>query len=81
MRYALRNQDKIEKAFPNKIKCIIKSLDEHFNHGNEVVPIESGEEYPIIIISEIGHPTNMIAFYIIEIKFDVYRLALKEFIK
>jgi len=55
-------------------------LDEHFKNGKEVVPIESGGEYPLLIIGELRHATNMIAFYIIDIKYDVYRLAFKEFI-
>jgi hypothetical protein len=80
MRYALRNQQKIEAAYPGTIGRILKSLSAHFESGKEILPMESGEEFPIIVIDDIGHSMNMIAFYIIDIKFDVYRLAFKEFI-
>jgi hypothetical protein len=83
MRYALRNQDKIEKAYPGMISLLLESLTEHFSAGAEIVPIESGEEFPLLIISGSNaslREINLIAFYIIEIKYDVYRLAFKEFI-
>ncbi len=78
MRYALRNQDKIEKAFPGLTKSIIASLDKAFEGKIEIE--NTGEKYPILLINDTRHPTGMIAFYIIKTRYDVYHLAFKEFI-
>ena len=81
MRYALRNQDKIENAFPGLTKSIIASLDKAFSGSRDMqVEAEKHEKYPIILIDDTGHPTGMIAFYIIKTRYDVYHLAFKEFI-
>jgi len=84
MRYALRNQKKIKAHFePNGqelLNRIIKSLDTHFEKNETIEIFDSGEEFPLILISDVGHTVNVIAFYVLEIKFDVYRLAFKEFI-
>ena len=84
MRYALRNQHKIAKAYSNQVlKRIIRSLDLYFgkktNLDNDTKLIE-GDKYKTLFIDDIEHSTNIIAFYIIEQKYDVYRLAFKEFI-
>lgn len=81
MRYALRNQQKIESVYPGTNKRILNSLTAHFEAMNEIVPIESGEQYPIIIIEDTSKNNGMISFYIISILWDVYTLAFKEFIK
>lgn len=81
MRYALRNQKKIEKAFPGLTKSIIASLDKAFSGSRDVqVETEKHEKYPIILIDDARNPTGMIAFYVIKIRYDVYHLAFKEFI-
>ena len=84
MRYALRNQQKIEQAYSKEIlKRIIKSLDEHFLGKEEiefVEPEESWEKLPLIIINDAGHSCALIVFYVLSIKYDVIRLAYKEFV-
>lgn len=80
MRCALRNQKKIEAAYPGMIKRILDSLKSHFEKNETIEIFDSGEEFPLILISDVGHTVNIIAFYVLEIKFDVYRLAFKEFI-
>lgn len=81
MRYALRNQQKIEAAYPGMLKRILDSLKSHFENHESIEIYDSRDQYPIIIIiSDVGHTVNMISFYVLEIKFDVYRLAFKEFI-
>lgn len=80
MRYALRNQQKIEAAYPGMLKRILDSLKSHFENHESIEIDDSGEQYPLIIISDVGHTVNMISFYVLEIRFDVYRLAFKEFI-
>ena len=50
MRYALRNQDKIEKAFPGLTKSIIASLDKAFEGKIEIE--NTGEKYPILLIND-----------------------------
>lgn len=82
MRYALRNQDKIAKAFGDDVlKRIIDSLDDYFKTAKKIESFQIGNElYETMMINDIGHTVNVIAFYIVEVKFDVLRLAFKEFI-
>ena len=84
MRYALRNKKKIEAAYPGMIGAITKSLDAHFKDMHEISLQDSGEEFPLLMISGSEHSlreVNLIAFYVLGIKFDVYRLAFNEFIE
>jgi len=80
MRYALRNQQKIDKAYPGMITRILDSLKKYFDEHEAIEVYDSGDEFPLIFVSDVGHTVNVIAFYVLEIKFDVYRLAFKEFI-
>ena len=85
MRYSLRNQSKVAAAYsPDMLKRIIDSLDAYFRNrpfipGKDCNKI-GNDQYETLIIDDIGHTTNMIAFYVIEIKYDVLKLAFKEFI-
>ena len=81
MRYALRNQKKIETAFGTDfLKILIKSLDYHFKN-NEVIttdPNYINQPYPIILVKNIQPNTDSeFELYIIGQKYDVYRLAYK----
>ena len=82
MRYSLRNKEKIAKAYsPAILDRIIKSLDAHFRTSTKIEGIkQEGEKYPLLIIDDSGHTTNLIAFYIVGGVFDVVNLAFKEFI-
>lgn len=83
MRYALRNKKKIEAAYPGMIKVILRSLDKHFTENTEIVeslPSNESEPYNLLLVDHIEKSKSIIVFYIIKIKFDVYRLAFKEFI-
>lgn len=82
MRYALRNQEKIKQAYDAKILArIIASLDAHFKTHPEIATERfDGESRETLIVNDIGHSVNVIAFYVLEIKYDVYRLAFREFI-
>lgn len=89
MRYALRNQDKIAANFsPNgeKILARIKtSLDKELA---EIADMESlwikidphATPFPVLTIDDTGHTCGLISFYILGQKYDVVRLAFKEFI-
>ena len=81
MRYSLRSKDKIAAAFSAAIlDRIIKSLDDHFKSSISIdITKQEGERYPLLIINDSGHTTNMIVFYIVGSKFDVVNLAFKEF--
>lgn len=85
MRYALRNQHKIAAAYSSEmLKRIVEPLNSYFK-SHESMPESDckqlgDEPYKTLIISDAGHSTNLIAFYVIGIKYDVYRLAFKEFI-
>lgn len=85
MRYALRNQKKIEAAYsPEMLKRIIDSLNEYFKNkyfipGKDIQQI-GNDQFQTLIISDTGHTVNLIAFYVLSIKYDVVRLAFKEFI-
>lgn len=84
MRYALRNKKKIEAAYPGMLKRIISSLDKYFLNkyfipGKDCKKIGT-DQYETLIIDDTWHTVNMIAFYVLGIKYDVVRLAFKEFI-
>ncbi len=80
-RFTLKNQKKIQQAYSKKmLSRIMQSLKEYFDIGNiETISIEN-ENREIILISDAGHTSNMIAFYVLSKTFDVYNLAFKEFI-
>lgn len=73
MRYALRNQSKIKEAYSevglNEIK---RNLDALFKSGNINTERMPGEKYETISLPGIS-------FYLLEIKFDIYKLALKNY--
>jgi hypothetical protein len=82
-RFALRNQNKIKVQLSEKnLNRILKSLKQYFSTGVKEDDVNHwpGEKYKILSINDEGHTCGIIAFYIIEIKFDVYKLAFKEFI-
>ena len=90
MRYALRNTDKIKSYFePNGekvLKRINESLEDYFSQ-TDWSDIESncdhisGESYATLSIPDISNENREIQFYILGIKFDVFRLAFKGFVK
>lgn len=84
-RYALRNKDKIKAHFEPKgqevLSSIIKALDEHFENTEleNFQFIDDGvSKFKCLQIDCKSH--KAIRFHVIEVKFDVYRLAFKEFI-
>ena len=80
MRLALRNQKKIASAYsPEILERILKSLKKQFS-DNKSLDVHDGKPYPTLIIDDCGHTCALIAFYVIQIKYDVYNLAFKEFI-
>ncbi len=86
MRYALRNQKKIAVAFsPIRLKHIIDSLAAYFNGRNSIPDGDcmfiADDKFKTLIIPDVYNSTKMIALYVIEVKYDVYRLAFKEFIE
>lgn len=88
MRYALRNQNKIKAHFEPHgqeiLDRIIMSLNIHFEKEDPITEhaeaVESGEQYRVLIINDEWHSCACISFYILEIKYDVCRLAFIEFI-
>jgi hypothetical protein len=84
MRYALRNKSKIAAAYsPDILKLIIKSLTSHFEKNEVIVlscPSVGTEPYPLLFVDNPEREKSTIVFYVIEIKYDVYRLAFKKFI-
>lgn len=88
MRYALRNQQKIKAHFEPHgqeiLDRIIMSLNLHFEKEDPITEhadkLEPGEHYRTLIINDEGHTCACISFYILEIKYDVCRLAFNEFI-
>ena len=86
MRYSLRNKQKISDTLsPELLKRIIESLDSFFAaktvvSDEDCMFIDGDIKFKTLIIDDKGHSSNMIAFYVITITFDVYQLAFKEFI-
>jgi len=78
----LRNQHKIKAALGdkklNRIKDSIKAV---MNSSEDIEPQQiEGSEYDIIMIDDVSGIDSMIVFYIIEAKFNIYKIAFKEFI-
>ncbi len=82
MRYILRNEKKIEKAYDKiMLHRINASLRDHFDKAKELDLVRChGDDYETLIINDIDHTVNVIAFFIISKRFDVYTLEFKEFI-
>lgn len=82
MRYVLRNQHKIEKAYDKKILDRINlSLKNHFDKTDKLDAVLCyGDANHTIMIDDAGHSFNMVAFYVISTVFDVVTLVFKEFI-
>ncbi|MEE9571971.1 MAG: hypothetical protein V3W20_02860 [Candidatus Neomarinimicrobiota bacterium] len=80
-RFILRNQHKIKEAYGDKmLKRIMDSLKSYFDSGNIESHLCDSDKYKTIFIDDTGHTSNMIAFYVLRIQFDVYNLAFKEFV-
>jgi len=91
-RYSLRNQHKIKIAKgQNTLDIVVKSLNKHFEDHDtiEIAPDlkdHTGYEVIVIDVLNLSNDTKIakntkIAFYVISNTYDVYNLALKEFIK
>jgi len=81
MRYTLRNQKKIinavgEKAFNN----IRKSLIVEFKKTEQDIKRIGNNKYDTLMINDENHTCGLISFFVISKKYDVYKLAFKEFI-
>jgi len=50
MRYALRNQKKIEAAYPGMIQRILDSLKSYFEKNESIELFDSGEESSLMYI-------------------------------
>ena len=84
MRYALRKQEKIVAAYSIEIlKLIDRSLKAHFEKYEVISlswPSVGTEPYPLLLVDNPEREKSIIAFYVIGSKYDIYRLAFKEFI-
>lgn len=71
-RYALRNQQKITATFGKSYTdLLLESLDYYFANAKHIeVHDYEGEKYRVI-------RTEKFEFYVIEKKYDVYKLAYK----
>ena len=79
-RYALRNQKKIADAFGNEyLELLLKSLDTYFATAKHIEEhTYEQEDYRIIHANSVQPNTDtFFEFYVIERKFDVYKLAYK----
>jgi len=78
----LRNQHKIKAALGDeKLKRLKDSISEVMNSDKQIEPQQiDGSEYDIIMIDDVSGIDSMIVFYIIEAKFNIYKIAFKEFI-
>lgn len=89
MRFALRNQEKIKEHFePNgeeMLNRIKDSLNRFFENVDDIemnIGISGiNGKYPVLSINDAGNENRMIHFYILDIQYDVYKLAFIEFSK
>jgi len=78
----LRNQHKIKAVLgEEKLKRLKDSISEVMNSDKQIEPQQiDGSKYDIIMIDDVSGIDSMIVFYIIEAKFNIYKIAFKEFI-
>lgn len=89
MRWALRNQDKIKENFEpngdeilNRIKNSLKRFFENVDNVENNIGISGiTGQYPVLSINDEGNENQMINFYVLDVKYDVYRLAFIGFSK
>ena len=96
MRWILRNQEKIKAHFEPHgdeiLERIKQSLNQFFTIDRSNFPSQfrslegyfnkiPGESYPFIAINDTGNENRMIEFYVLENRFDVYKLAFRGFTK
>lgn len=85
MKYHLRNPHKILEVYgADMLQRMYDSLDHHFKMNMiiryDIKEVDGFDPYPQIIIRDIGHTVNDIAFYVVKVEGYTYRLAFKEFI-
>lgn len=83
MRFALRNQAKIEKAFGGDVlEMLMDSLKQSFEAFNdfevEARIDRTTSPYPTLTIDCVAYPYNTAVFYVIGRQYDVLKLAFKE---
>lgn len=88
MRYVLRNKQKIsDNLGPDILDRLIDSLECFVKESEKgdidkcIYPKVNKEPYDTLLIGDTGNDNKMIAFYIVSITYDVYKLAFKEFLK
>lgn len=64
-----------------ELSRIKRSLFCFFDNNSEELRVKVSYPYPLLSIYDIDQPSIMIIFYVIGKKYDVYRLAFKEFIR
>lgn len=64
-----------------ELSRIKRSLFCFFDNNSEELRVNVSYPYPLLSIYDIDQPSIMIIFYVIGKKYDVYRLAFKEFIR
>lgn len=83
MRFALRNQAKIEKVFggdtPDMLKDSLRQAFQGFNDFEIEARIDrTASPYPTMTVDCVAHPYNTAVFYVIGRQYDVLKLAFKE---
>ena len=78
----LRNKDKIKAVLGDeKLNRIKDSINALKNSNKDIEPEKiEGSKYDLIIIDDVSGIDSMIVFYVIESKFNIYKIAFKEFI-
>lgn len=85
MRFALRNQKKIKDAFSQElVDSVLQALkaaqDEYDDIMHMNYRVESNSLYPTIVIKNVDGKFNLVRLYVLSKQYDVWHLALKEFI-
>lgn len=85
MRFALRNQKKIKDAYSQEIvDSILKALKAAQDEYDDIMHMnyreESNSPYPTIVIKGVDGMFTLVRLYVLKQQYDVWHLALKEFI-
>lgn len=85
MRFALRNQKKIcEQLGKDLLDRILLSLQKALEYYGDRIDSQieevEGYPYPVLTVDDAGHSFNLVSFFVIRKRYDVYTVAFHEFI-
>lgn len=84
MRFALRNKNKIKNTYSQELVDSVLSALKAAQSECDIMQmnyrVENNSPYPTIVVKSVDGKFNLVRLYVLSKQYDVYHLALKEFI-